>query len=85
MKKNLITKWQALGLVLMGMMMSGCDNLWFFRPTSEEIVKRGWANNKYRLEPEQLYCYRTLADPVCYSTPQENAGERIVGYYGNRP
>lgn len=61
--------------------VTACNPFGFARPTSEKIVKAGWADNVPRQMPEPLYCYRTLGEHMCYDAPLVDGEERLAGRY----
>lgn len=55
------------------------------RPNSEEIQTKNWAPPpKNARKPEPLYCYKTLAETVCYTYPLSKQ-DRLSAYYGPHP
>lgn len=50
--------------------LSGCSN-------GQEV--RAW-----QPPSAPIYCYSTLAQSDCYSTPQAGARDRLIGFYGPR-
>lgn len=61
--------------------LHGCNPFGDFKPTSPVLVKRGWARNPAKEDPEPLYCYRTLGDSVCHTEPIKTDQERFKGSY----
>ncbi len=65
--------------------LSGCNPFGAFRPTSDEIQSANWAPdpddpNRKKRPKQQLYCYRTLGDPVCYDHELDaNERNRLIG------
>ncbi len=53
------------------LMLAGCNGLHMFQPNSQRIQTRNWAPATQKPETK-VYCYRTLGDPQCFSTPQLN-------------
>lgn len=73
-------------LLAVGVMLSSsaCVNpFYLFKPDSEKLVSEGWADRK-KINPEPLYCYKTLGERVCYTEPKEGA-DNLSGYYGPSP
>ncbi|MBP9828714.1 MAG: hypothetical protein KBD04_01600 [Proteobacteria bacterium] len=72
-------------LILVCLVLSGCNPFGAFRPTSDEIQSSSWAPNpddpyKKKRQKQQLYCYRTLGDPVCYDHELgESERYRLIG------
>jgi len=72
-------------LILVCLVLSGCNPFGAFRPTSDEIQSSNWAPNpddpyKKKRQKQQLYCYRTLGDPVCYDHELgESERYRLIG------
>ncbi|MDP4725632.1 MAG: hypothetical protein NWS47_05020 [Alphaproteobacteria bacterium] len=59
----------------------GCNPFAEFKPDSTDIVKSGWAKNKQRTPPNDLYCYKTLGDSVCYTHPLKDGESRLSGNF----
>ena len=72
-------------LILTCLFLSGCNPFGAFRPTSDELQSANWAPNpdnpdKPKKPKQQLFCYRTLGDPVCYDHElDESERNRLVG------
>jgi hypothetical protein len=60
---------------------AGCNPFADFKPDSTDIVKSGWARNTQRTPPNDLYCYKTLGDSMCYSHPLKDGESRLSGDY----
>lgn len=60
---------------------AGCNPFSGFKPDSSALVKSGWARNPKKEPPAPLYCYRTLAETMCYTKPLPNSNERKQGSY----
>lgn len=68
------------------LLLSGCNPFIVARPDSEKLVTSGWARHPdAQKQQEPLYCYGTLADKVCYTTPKTGAEKRLSGFYGPKP
>jgi hypothetical protein len=66
--------------------LSGCNPFMFCRPDSERLVTSGWAKQPMeQKEPEAIYCYKTLGERVCYTSPKSTEYKRLSGYYGPKP
>lgn len=71
--------------LLIILFLSGCNPFGAFRPTSDELQSANWAPNpddpnKKKNPKKQLYCYRTLGDPVCYDHELDaNERNRLIG------
>ena len=71
--------------VLMFLLLSGCNPFGSFRPTSDELLTTNWAPDpddprRSKKEKQQLYCYRTLGEVVCYTESLgDSEANRLVG------
>lgn len=65
--------------ILLILCLSGCNFFGGFKPDSQDIVSSNWATNSPPETPEQLYCYKTLGELMCYKKPLTNSGDRLVG------
>jgi len=65
MTRNLVLAVLAAGL------LAGCSgpNLLGEPPGEAQIVSKPWVPRELALPQPQLYCYETLADPVCSPEP----------------
>ena len=63
------------------LLLSGCNPFGAFRPTSDEIQSANWAPNPDKPKPKkQLFCYRTLGEPMCYDHElDESEHHRLIG------
>lgn len=52
--------------------------------TEAKVLKLGWISAPLQ-RTEPIYCYSTLARPVCYSWPVKGQESRLVGYLGPAP
>ena len=65
--------------------LAGCNPFAAFKPTSDELQGASWAPDPVdpsrKKEPKkQLFCYRTLGEPMCYSHElSERERNRLVG------
>ncbi len=57
----------------------GCNPFNGAKPDSTEIIKSGWAENRKYVPQNTLFCYKTLAEPVCYTHPLKNGETRLHG------
>ncbi len=68
------------------LLLSGCNPFARFAPDSETLVTRGFARQGDAPPPYPVYCYQTLGEKMCYSSPLKYAPrDRVVGYYGPPP
>ena len=68
------------------LLLSGCNPFSAYRQNSEEILKRDWAKSERFEEPDEMYCYRTLGDVVCYDNAlPEGHKERLKGTADHEP
>ena len=72
--------------VLLPLILSACNPFGGFRPTTDEVLEKNWAPDPkdpfVKEKPKKnLYCYKTLGDPVCYDQPLESADHehRLIG------
>lgn len=80
-----MNKTRGFGVIFLVLMTQGCNPFMPFRPNSEQLVTKGWAKQPVSQEdPEPLYCYRTLAQNVCYTAPLDDQS-RLSAYYGPKP
>jgi hypothetical protein len=62
--------------------MSGCNPFYPLRPDTQHLQSRGWAPNpNVTKSSPPLYCYGTLADRMCYTTPLVGKEDRLEGAY----
>lgn len=71
--------------VLFAVALGGCtlfpkNSQW----TEAMVVEEAWLKPR-PLPVTPVYCYRTIATPVCYDWPVEHQASRIVGYSGPSP
>lgn len=69
-----------IALLIITILLSACNPFALYKPNSQKIVKRGWAKKDYVPLPE-LYCYKTLGEPLCYKEPLHGVEERLHGFY----
>lgn len=75
--KDLLSTLSVMGtLVLAGCNGSGISS-------SERIISSGWAgvSNEDSEGQPPLYCYKTLAEPDCYDTPDSTRSGQLVSVY----
>lgn len=72
--------------VALAVSLGGCsiNDIVKNRSTERSILQTGWVKPKIHYA-EPIYCYRTLATPVCYEEPREGEESRLVGFFGPRP
>ena len=72
--------------VSLGFALAGCGlrDIAKNRSTEHSILQTGWVKPKVHFA-EPIYCYRTLATPMCYDEPREDQENRLVGHFGPRP
>ena len=78
----------ALPVVLavsLGFALGGCSmqDILKYRSSEHSILAMGWVKPKAHFA-EPVYCYRTLATPMCYEAPREGDEGRLIGYFGPR-
>lgn len=54
-------------------------------PGETRILTRDFLPAEVEHDPDQLYCYRTLAEEVCHRVALRNQRNRMVGHYGAPP
>ena len=64
-------------------MLIGCNPFADFHQDSSEIQKENWAKSSPLPSPLPVYCYKTIADPVCYDHPIVGKEEQLSGDYSN--
>ncbi len=71
--------------VSLGLALGGCglQDILKHRSTERSILETGYVKPKVHFA-EPIYCYRTLATPMCYDEPREGEESRLVGYFGPR-
>lgn len=64
--------------------LAACGNpLGAYAPTQEEILTRGWTTPPASAGARgYIYCYRTLAEPDCFTAPEPGQENRLVSYDG---
>ncbi len=72
-------------VVSLGFALGGCgiQDIFKYRSTEHSILAMGWVKPKAHFA-EPIYCYRTLATPMCYEAPREGDEARLVGFFGPR-
>lgn len=63
-------------MILIFLFLTSCA--YFEQPSSEVIVKKGWGKT-YPVKKIPYYCYNTLGETMCYSSPLPNAQMRLTG------
>jgi hypothetical protein len=77
----------TLVLALTAFALAGCEDAPFrleYGWTEERALAYTWLTPR----PEAVdpaYCYRTLAQPDCFSRPQPRQATRLVGFLGPEP
>ncbi len=49
--------------------------------TEARMLRHGWLEAR-NIAPSPVYCYRTIATPDCYRTPQKGEEGRLIGFFG---
>jgi hypothetical protein len=65
------------------LLLSACNPFAIGRPNSQKITTAGWADAPTKEAPPPLYCYKTLGETACYTTPLKESEERFVGSYAD--
>lgn len=52
-------------------------------PTQDPILSDGISQSQTPYSGPSLYCYKTLADVDCHTSPLKNNSKRLVGQYNN--
>lgn len=83
MKKILL---YITGVSLGASLLSGCNPAAVFKPDSEVFIEEGWRRHPCKdKKPQALYCYNTLGNKACYTSPLPEGDRRLAGYYGAKP
>lgn len=62
----------------MCLILAGCNGKGY--RDAESILEEGWANVRTEdvAQSEQIYCYKTLGTPDCYTTPDPSRASQLV-------
>ena len=76
---------RRLGPFIALLALAACGNPFAgYAPTQEQILSRGWTTLPATADARgTIYCYRTLAQADCFSTPQAGQENRLVSYNGD--
>lgn len=74
---------KILSILMLMLVVVGCNPLWVDRPTSSEIIGEAWSPPSSLKPATPIYCYKTLADNQCYTEPlkHERSATRLKGAY----
>lgn len=64
-------------------LLSGCNAVEEYR--TAKILNSGWIGPTAQKTAPALYCYETLADPMCYNEPQPGQEGRLIAFYPGLP
>lgn len=67
--------------LIIAFFMTGCNPFANYRPTSDDIVKKGWAKTHKKMPPKSIYCYKTIGDAMCYQQPLNGDQTHLQGSY----
>ena len=68
---------KAIFLLILGL-LGACNPFASYRPDSDTIQASLWAKSDLKKREPEVYCYRTLGECACYSTPQPHLQERCI-------
>ena len=64
-----------------GLLLTACNPFGYAKPDSPTIAQSSWAYDPPKPVPDSLYCYKTLAENMCYKDPIDGADNRLNGQY----
>ncbi len=82
--KRCRTVFAAVFTTVLVLALGACGYPEKFQLTEQSALSLGWLAPRAQAA-EPIYCYRSLAKPVCHSWPQKDQERRLVGFYGPSP
>ncbi len=72
-------KFQFIFYIIVNLItLSSCNPFKVFAPTSDELANKNWAFAKTSTDTQNLYCYRTLGEMMCYPHPLPGQESRLI-------